>query len=133
LQQTSIYEFFFRHKHTNMDYVSMEKSRKIKRENGKVKRSSQQLYNTSDFFFIFYRIIKTMNTSDMETFVDNKFILHRTKFSIILVLEILALLLSIIIFIFFLQASHCSASSTKSFTTASACSELHTVSRRCSP
>ncbi len=42
-----------------------------------------------------------MNTSEMETFVDSKFILHRTKFLIVLILEIFAIMLSIIIFTFF--------------------------------
>jgi hypothetical protein len=37
----------------------------------------------------------------METFVDSKFILHRTKFFIVLLLEILTIMLSIIIFTFF--------------------------------
>ncbi len=62
--------------------------------------STRQLYNTGDFINL-CRIIKTMNTSDMETFDDNKFTLHRIKFSILLLLEILATILSIVIFIFF--------------------------------
>jgi hypothetical protein len=37
----------------------------------------------------------------METFENNKFLLHRIKFAILLPLEILAMMLSIVIFIFF--------------------------------
>ncbi len=44
-----------------------------------------------------------MNTSDIETFVDTKFLLHRIKFSVLLALQIPALALSFLIFVFFMK------------------------------
>ncbi len=58
-------------------------------------------YIIQGILFILCHIIRTMNTSGMETFDDSKFVLHRIKFSILLLLEILATTLSIVIFIFF--------------------------------
>lgn len=42
-----------------------------------------------------------MNTSDVETFEDQKFVLHRIKFSVLLALQIPAFVLSLLIFFFF--------------------------------
>ncbi|CAF1475463.1 unnamed protein product [Adineta ricciae] len=41
-----------------------------------------------------------LNTTDMEVFVDQKFILHQVKFWLILVLQIPAILISLLIFVF---------------------------------
>ncbi|CAF3413521.1 unnamed protein product [Rotaria socialis] len=39
----------------------------------------------------------------METFVDNKFVLHRTKFFILISLQIPAIIISLLIFVFFIN------------------------------
>ncbi|CAF0711958.1 unnamed protein product [Adineta steineri] len=44
-----------------------------------------------------------MNTTDSEVFVDTKFLLHRIKFSILLILQIPAFILSLLIFSFFIK------------------------------
>jgi hypothetical protein len=44
-----------------------------------------------------------MDTSDIGTFVDTKFLLHRIKFSVLLVLQIPAFALSLLIFFFFMK------------------------------
>jgi hypothetical protein len=44
-----------------------------------------------------------MNASDVNIFEDNKFVLNRVKFSVLLVLQIPALLLSFLIFFFFMK------------------------------
>jgi hypothetical protein len=55
--------------------------------------------NTLILFFI----ITTMNNTDLETFGDNKFVLYHVKFTILLVLQIAAIMLTFIIFIFFIK------------------------------
>jgi hypothetical protein len=47
--------------------------------------------------------MSAMNTSDDQTFVDTKFVLHRIKFSILLTLQIPAYALSLLIFYFFMK------------------------------
>ena len=44
-----------------------------------------------------------MNITSMETYVDEKFIFHRVKFFLILVLQILAIIISLVIFVFFMK------------------------------
>ncbi|CAF1154608.1 unnamed protein product [Adineta steineri] len=44
-----------------------------------------------------------MNITDSEVFVDTKFLLHRVKFSILLILQIPAFILSLLIFFFFIK------------------------------
>jgi hypothetical protein len=50
----------------------------------------------------FYLILRTMNMSSMEAFDDKKSTLHRTKFFILIILQILAIVISVLIFAFFI-------------------------------
>ncbi|UJR29258.1 hypothetical protein I4U23_010472 [Adineta vaga] len=52
---------------------------------------------------IHHSLLVNNNMDDIETFVDTKLVLHRTKFSILLVLQIPAFILSLFIFYFFIK------------------------------
>ncbi|CAF5171522.1 unnamed protein product, partial [Rotaria sp. Silwood1] len=44
-----------------------------------------------------------MNNTNIEVFEDKKFLLHRVKFSVLLSLQIPAIILSLLIFVFFIK------------------------------